>query len=396
MSSLSITKKNRGASTRYERRLAVIETTMKATHRRLAEHAQKFAQIDQCLDGLETKVDTISRRLDGIELSVKGNPVNTEHRIAKIEDNISGILKYIKLEADFQEQRNKQFISKLYLYNIPSSIVTSIDSKKIYDHMGKELTDLDGFLLISNIPRILPQLSTELVARIPSSISLKGLLKEGTPVYDPELIRNEYIIIESKHSLSKAKIDKKLRQIQEIRDMLQHVTDVEYTSAHELYRTCIEKMVRDTGLARTELNHIINVIFSSDDIPQELIAYITAIDSGITEEQYERITLSIFFGEHYLKKVINFVLKNNKIPKHKRDKLDVEGKLDEIRKLFKDPEITSFREVKGQLTHIHAILVPFSTMESYFHDMKGKLGVLQFNTVTMPRLFQKSSLNHVQ
>jgi hypothetical protein len=154
-------------------------------------------------------------------------------------------------------------------------------------------------------------------------------------------------------------------------------------------------MMRDTGLARTELDHNINVIFSSDDIPQELIAYITAIDSGMTEEQYERITLSILFEDHYLKKVINFVLKNNKIPKHKRDKLDVEGRLEEIRKLFKDPEITSFREVKGQLTHIHSILVPFSTMESYFHDMKGNLGVLQFNTVIMPRLFQKSSLNNV-
>jgi hypothetical protein len=414
------TKKNRNGRNKVERRFFTIERKLTAVDnkfiqiderfdqidRRFAQVDERFdqidrrfAQVDERFDKIEAKIDNLTTMINTVIVDVKDMKKRLtaiEERVTTIEGDIVGIHKYMKLESTFKEKRDEVFISKLYLHNNPTSIVTPVNIGDIYNRTGQRITDADGFLFITTIPLIVPKPSNELVARISPYVSTKNFLKNEHIVYDATMLRKEYIIIESKHSLSKAKIDSKLRQIGWIRIALQDAKGDDWTKAHSNYRMFIDRLIHGTGLPRSDLYHDINLIFSSDDITNELFEYITAIDGGISEEQYNTLTLNIFFSDPYIRDIIELITKNNKIPKRKRDVLTQKPhNIDRVRDLFKDPDIISIDEVNKQMSHIHPTLISFSKMEPHFLSMRGKLGVSQFNTVTMPQLFQKTSLNSI-
>ena len=43
--------------------------------------------------------------------------------------------------------------------------------------------------------------------------------------------------------------------------------------------------------------------------------------------------------------------------------------------------------------YVNGYLVPFSKLRTTFQSMTGFVGIAQFNTVELPRLFEKSSLH---
>lgn len=400
MSSLFRTRKNKGNHSKIERRFFIIERRLDEHDKRLDAIEQKLEEHDKRFDRIEEKLDKITETLTIIVTDIKTMKQqlsNIETRVAALEDNMEGVKKYIKRESDFQEIRNRTFISKLYLYNKPTSIVTPIHIKKFYDHTGHEITEFDGFLLISTNPHIIPKPANELLARIPPHISTTSLLRNNIESYNPQLMEREYILIESKHALSKGKVDKKLRQIEDIKRVFRTIHERTTTKTHDQYETWMKIIVNDTGLPVDKLDANFNLIFSSDDISEQLVNYIIAINNGITEEEYESHTLELFFSDMYIKDIITTITKNNKIHKTKRDTLTEKPyKLHSIRDLFKDTDIKNIDVVKRQLPYINTFFIPFSRMNTYFQHMKGKVGVSQFNTVILPRLFAKSTLNNSQ
>jgi len=354
------------------------EITLKSLSQKFDMVLSGFAEVRQDIAGLKNDVFGLKRA------------------VSTLQDDMKGVKKYIKLESIFQERENREFISKIYALNHPTNSIITLHIQKIYTCEYKEITDLDGFLLISTFPIHAIQPSTELIAssKNPAIASFASSLKDNNTRNAKQAIM-EYIIIESKHSLSKGKIDKKIRQMKEIRDMLSIAHMIDPTVCHLTYQSMIEDLKQSTGLTSDKLNLPINLIFSSNDISYELCNYVCAIHDGISEEDYNAFSLKLLYSDEYAHDILEEIYKNVTIPK--KIKHDIKNALSKdvhsVREVF--AMLHSTKLYADKIKYLEDYVTPFSELEPFFAEMKKKIGVSQFNTITFPTLFTKQTLNQV-
>ena len=304
-----------------------------------------------------------------------------EKDISILKDDMKGVHKYIKLESKFQELRNRNFIVKACLHNHNQHSVVILPTKKFFHPSGWEITDLDGFLLIRTYPNEIKQPSQELISRLPQTDFIESLQPNSVEL-NPSHKHHEYIIIESKHSLNKGKVDKKIAQILEIKDVLQSMPIKETP----IYKTIISKLRSIIG--QTNLNYPINLIFSSDDISNELVQYIESINNGTISDNYDDLTTELFYSDEYIQPIIDSITTDSDIPKQLKSILMKRSSIVDIRNLF------SLRSMKEYISpYLESYLTPYEELSDQFEDMKGFVGISQFNTVYLPRLFTATSLN---
>jgi hypothetical protein len=307
------------------------------------------------------------------------------HRIEKdvsmLKDNMNGVIKYIKLESKFQELQNRNFISKIYLHNHDNHHITTLGTTNFFNSSGKLITDLDGFLFIYTYPRTNPQLSSDMISRLPNQ-SFMNTLGSNRVELNPAHKHHEYIIIESKHSLSKGKVDKKIAQMIEIHNVLRHHN----VKGVPLYESMIQQICRETNMK--ELYYPINLIFSSDDISHELREYIIDINKGIDEATYDRHTTTLFYSDPFISSVMGAIDNNPTIPKMYKPMFERKQPISYIRHAFHDKSFMAYRT-----EYVNGYLVPFSKLRTTLQSMVGFVGIAQFNTVELPRIFEKTSLN---
>jgi chlorite dismutase len=350
-----------------------------------------FAELRQDIVGLKNDVSGLKNDVHGLKNDVHG----LKRAVTTLQDDMRGVKKYIKLESTFQERENREFISKIYALNHPTNSIVTLHIQKIYTCAYKEITDLDGFLLISTFPIRAIQLPTELIAssKNPAVASFAASLKDNNTRNAKQAIM-EYIIIESKHSLSKGKVDKKIRQMKEIHDMLSVVPIMDPTQCHPSYTSMIENIGQSTGLPLDKLNLPINLIFSSNDISYELCNYVCAIHDGISEEEYNELSLKLLYSDEYAHDILEEIYKDGTVLK--KVKHDIKAALftkdmKSIRSVF--ALLDSVKMHRDRIKYLQDYVTPFSELEPFFTEMKNKIGVAQFNTITFPRLFTKQTLN---
>lgn len=340
--------------------------------------------VEKDISSLKTDISSLKTDNSSLKTDVSALIVNMN----VVNDHMVKVNKYIKLESDFQENSDIAFISKMYLYNHPLRFATVLPIDNFYPPKGNDyITELDGFMLISMTPnQILLWNDTRNNRNINASFvqSLKN--NQDKIVYDPT--QTEYIIIESKHAMSKGKVDKKIRQLRKIYDVLSNANTV---SISKEYITMIQRITQYLHRPATELLYHLNLIFSSDDIPIELVNYIMAIYEGMDEVTYDRLTYALYKSDIYATKDIDRIKEVKDLPK--------------IYKAFfssEDMTMSTLRETLLQKPYaIHVspylreYLVSFSELEPLFQFMKGSIGVSQFNKIQMPRLFPKATMNTV-
>jgi hypothetical protein len=287
---------------------------------------------------------------------------------------MKGVHKYIKLESKFQELRNRNFIIKAYLHNHSHHSVVILPTTIFLNPLGNEITDLDGFLLIRTYPNDVKQPSQELISRLPQTNFIESLHPNSVQL-NPSYKQHEYIVIESKHSLNKGKVDKKIAQMLEIKKVLESVP--------ENGKPKFDMMISNLryAIGQTDINYPINLIFSSDDIPNELVQYIESINNGTISDNYNDLTTELFYSDEYIQSIID------KIPKEHKSVFTQHLSIVHIRNLF---SLEAMKEYKS--SYIDSYLTPYEELSSNFEDMKGFIGISQFNTVNLPRLFTATSL----
>ena len=316
------------------------------------------------------------------EITLKSLHKTMTEGFSRIENDIKGIHKYIKLESKFQELQNRNFIVKAYLHNHNQHSVVILPTTKFFHPSGREITDLDGFLLIRTYPNDVEQPSQELISRLPQPDFIESLQPNSVEL-NPIHKQHEYIIIESKHSLSKGKVDKKIAQMLEIKDVFLQSMPIKETP---IYKTIISKLRSVIG--QTDLNYPINLIFSSDDISNELVQYIESINNGTISDNYDDLTTELFYSDEYIQPIIDSITTDSEIPKQLKSILMKRSPIVDIRNLF------SLRSMKEYISpYLESYLTPYEELASSFEDMKGFVGISQFNTVNLPRLFTATSLN---
>ncbi len=332
-------------------------------------------KFNKITDQFNDKFNKITDEINGIKDDIIG-----------IKDDIVGIHKYMKMESDFQEKRNRLFITKLYLHNHPTHNVTPINITKFFDKTGKEITDFDGFILLSSSPIRNYGPSQELINRLPDS-SVLDYLKNNYTDSNPFI---QYILIESKHSLSKGKVDKKIKQLIDIWNVFSTIDNsLDDIKINKKYKLMVTQIYNESGLKR--LNYPIHLIFSSDDISYELLMYIIAIYNGIDNiELYDSIITPLFYSDKYIMDTIHNIILDTTIPKNIKYIFNTQQPINVIRDIFKEACLSKY------IKYVKDYLVPFSELNHVFSQVKGRIGVSQFNTVNFPILFKINSLNHTQ
>lgn len=350
-----------------------------------------FSSVTARLDVVEKDISSLKMDVSALKTDVSA--LKTDVSVLKVNMNVVNdhmvkVNKYIKLESDFQENSDIAFISKMYLYNHPLRFATVLPIDNFYPPKGNDyITELDGFMLISMAPnQILLWNDTRNNRNINASFiqSLKN--NQDKIIYDPA--QTEYIIIESKHAMSKGKVDKKIRQLRKIYDVLSNANTV---SISKEYNTMIQRITQYLHRPATELLYHLNLIFASDDIPIELVNYIMAIYEGMDEVTYDRLTYALYKSDIYVTKDIDRIKEVKDLPKTYKAFFSGE-----------DMTMSKLRETLLQKPYVNHVspylreyLVSFSELEPLFQFMKGSIGVSQFNKIHMPRLFPKASMNTV-
>ena len=336
-----------------------------------------LATVFHMVKGIKDELGEIKGSITTIKQNLNG--LNKD--VAMLKDDMKGVHKYIKMESNFQEVQNRNFISKIYLHNHPHHSIDIIHINKFFNSRNREITDFDGFLLIRMYPSNLPPPSSNLLSRIPDQ-SFVSSLKANQENHHKQ---HAYVIIESKHSLCKGKVDLKIRQMIEVREVLQ-IKDEQHPSGGQAYRTMMNRIETDTSL-RT-LYHPIHLIFSSDDISNELREYIIAIYEGLDEKKYDQLTSRLFYSDPYIQQVIADILSNPTITAKYKSYFTTHQPISYIREAFRNKPFEPHKT-----PYVSSYLQPFSALKNIFHEMKGFVGISQFNTVYFPSLFQRTSLN---
>jgi hypothetical protein len=316
----------------------------------------RFDAVEKRMDGLEKRVDGLEKRMDGLEKRMDG-----------LEKTMSRFDAYMKTEAKIQEGRDTQFIIKLYYHNHPTHIVDRLPIREFYRPNNNPLTDYDGLLLIRNV-----------------AIPWTGALQPMDVI--------EYVIIESKHSLDKEKIDKKIKQITELSAYLGKADDEKFVeSSGPRFQESLQKWTTETRLPLDSLQRPIHLLFASDDISHEVGLYLKNISEGFANEaQYDAAVYRLFQSDPYVRPVMERIraIKDGRISKATHRLIHPgSATMRTLREAFS----TTLQHFLEQ--PIKPYLVPYSDLEDPFRQMKGRIGMSQFGIVEHSPLFPVKGLN---
>lgn len=293
--------------------------------------------------------------------------------------------KYKKQDSDFQEARVNNFIVSVLDNNRSTYITSLLPIKNIYNQYSKDaLSELDGLILYTPNQKKMPNISNELLERTKEfHPSLKKNISQINTIFTKPYL----IIVESKRSFDKQKVDMKLRQIYEFMNILSRLDRIDLSTATPEFQKLINTIHRKSELSIDELTEIeLLFVFGSDDISLNLKEYILQIEKGITKESYITITNKLFNdNKSYIDNYINFMVESDDTKKQIKSKLKQYKTLDELKTIIKD-NLSEFN--MGYLTDY---LVPYEDLEHIFKAFKGKIGVTQFNTIEFPQLLQFTS-----
>ena len=315
----------------------------------------------------------------------KSNSEKLDIIISEIKTIEEDFKKYKKQDSDFQEARVNNFIVYMLDHNRSTYITSLLPIKNIYNQYSNDaLSELDGLILYTPNQKKMPNISNELLER---TKELYPSLKENISQINTTFTKPYLIVVESKRSFDKHKVDMKLRQIYEFMNILSRLDRINLSTTTPEFQKLINTIQAKSDLSINELTEIeILFMFGSDDIPLNLKEYIIEIEKGINKESYNNITTKLFNdNKTYVDNYINFMVESDNTQKPIKSKLKHYKTLDELKTIIKD-NLSEFN--MGYLTDY---IVPYKDLEHIFRAFKGKIGITQFNTIDFPQLLQFTS-----
>jgi hypothetical protein len=336
----------------------------------------------------KNKLDTLlknksnSDKLDIIISEIK----NIKSELSEFKDDFK---KYKKQNSDFQEAHINNFIISILDHNRSTYITNLLPIKNIYMPYSRyPLSEFDGLILYTPNQTKMPSISNELIERADKGFhkSLKENLTEINTVFTKPYL----IIVESKCSLNKQKVDMNLKQIYEFMNILKSLDTLNISSTTDEFKDLINKLQVNSDLTINDLATIDNLfILGSDDISINLKRYILEIEKGIDKEQYDMISNNLFNDDIYVKEYIQKIIESDDTPKLVKSKLKQYASLEELKSIVKT-HLSEF-----DMNYIKDYLTSYEDIEHILKEFKGKVGLTQFNTIEFPQLLQFTAINKV-
>jgi hypothetical protein len=350
--------------------------TNKKSEKNVSAKSEK-ANISAKLDMIITEIKDIKKDIVDIKADIvvmKADIVVMKADIVKIKGDLTDLqnnfTKYKKQDANFQEARTNNFIISLLRLNKNTYTTKLLPIKNVYTPYSKKaLTEFDGLILYTPNATSMPSISSELASRVNKDFqrSLKNNLQQINTLFtNPQLI-----VVESKRSISKEKIDKKIMQFYELIDMMEQINTINMETVTDQFRTFYNELLEHSELSSGDIGQLdLKMIFGSDDITDAMKDYIIAINNGITKSQYNYLCDSMFNEDSYAHEHIK------KLRKLSLSKI--------VKEELKDYSFESLKEVLHEHFpnymegYIGPYFVPFDERRHAFERMKGRIGIVQF------------------
>jgi hypothetical protein len=241
------------------------------------------------------------------------------------------------------------------------------------------LSEIDGLILYTPNQNKMPKVSDELLDRADKGFQTS--LKENLSKINTYFSDSYLIIVESKRSISKQKVDTKLRQLYEFANILQTLDSIDMNKAVSEFKNMITYL--DSSSLDINLTAIsLLFMFSSDDITPDIRRYIMAIENGITKEEYDILCGKMYTSDIYAKHHLTTLISSDNISHSIKSELKLNRTYEELAYILQ-PYLKEY-----DMGYLKDFFTPYEELEHIFKFMKGKIGVSQFNKAIFPKLLQ--------
>lgn len=274
--------------------------------------------------------------------------------VAKLKDDVSNLQKYNRHQITISENAHLESVYMKLNDILPTTPCRKIYMKEFFPPTGNTITEFDGCIILDSMN------TSKMLINIGHTNSL---------YLNPMVAIREFIIIESKTSVNKLRVDNKIKQILQIQDILRQLPNIDLKTTSANFRD----MVQDYKLR--SLPTSVNLIFASDDITSEVRQYIMDINNGITKSKYESQMSALLLSDQ----TMEYILKDKSIKQGMRNRITNIKTIQNIVDLINEPQLQRYKNIFEQYT------VPFEELEPLFLEVRGKLGILQFNRFWFPK-----------
>ncbi len=359
-------------------------------------------RIDVKLDALETRMDAkIDAKFDKITQDMSNILIRMdkfETRLTYIEHDFT---RYIKQDANFQELRMNEFVMELLRLNRPTYNVKLIDIENVYIPTSNDaLTEMDGLILFTPEIKEMPEIEPELLKMAKNKFGDSIPTRKNIYNIDKHFIDPTLIIVETKRSLSKEKVDIKCGQVVEFKQMLRSLLSIDMKTARSSFLEMIDTLMKETQMTLSELSELnVKLIFASDDIPESIVSYIKAMNNADIDDHnmYRYYSYKMYKEDPYIKQFMKTLQKKQKIPGKFKNKLEKARNLPTANEYYtelfeKYSEEFEENDIKRMKAYIAPYMNHFYDLEYQIQHMYANIGVIKYNVAIFPQLFDISRL----
>jgi hypothetical protein len=217
---------------------------------------------------------------------------------------------------------------------------------------------------------------------------------------DKHFIDPTLIIVETKRSLSKEKVDIKCGQVVEFKQMLRSLLSIDMKTAKSSFLEMIDTLMKETQMTLSELSELnVKLIFASDDIPESIVSYIKAMNNADIDDHnmYRYYSYKMYKEDPYIKQFMKTLQKKQKIPGKFKNKLEKARNLPTANEYYtelfeKYSEEFEENDIKRMKAYIAPYMNHFYDLEYQIQHMYANIGVIKYNVAIFPQLFDISRL----
>jgi outer membrane murein-binding lipoprotein Lpp len=320
---------------------------------------------------LKSDVSTLKSDVSTLKSDVstlKSDVSTLNSRVSVLENNF---IYYTHQNTRIQEITNEETIFNYLTRKLPTSIFEKRGSFTFYNTHGQKITDFDGCILMNVRTPPRPLLQND---RMPHF-----LLKDDSTAISYTHVQKLTIIIESKRSLTIPKINKKIRQLLEIMQILNILDTINLATTNQKFL----HMIREYQINEFPKNVIL--IFGSDDISSELKEFILEINSGtLNNTTYENYIYKAFKNDPFYSELLRDV----NIPNQSKESL---------KQYISSRDTNAIRDscragdYKHRSSKVLEYFQAYNSIQPLYRQVVGKLGVLFVNELIQPEFFPLTS-----
>jgi hypothetical protein len=335
---------------------------------------QKMSKVIEIIPDMYNRISTIQNDITTIQndvSTIKNDVANLNNRVSTIESNMSSFtlaknfISYTRQDTAIQEIANEKLVFDYLTRKIPTSVFEMRKRFEFVDAYGNTITELDGCILM-NVNQYTPTLRDN---RIPNIV-----LKDDSRSIVSTHLQKTTIFIESKRTLDVPKVNKKIKQLIQMTEILRLLPSLNLATTHENFI----KMVNEHNLH--EFPKHVMMIFASNNISVPLKDLILEINNNtLTEDIYYKYICEALKSDTFYTGLKNdqSISQQNKID---LDQYITTQNINAIRNACR-------LRIYGDRSKFLIKYFPlYATMNSFYDAVKGNLGVLFIQDIIVPGL----------